>query len=60
MRPAADTAAVGQVEGDQLGVEFFAVVERGDVEEVAEVVRADFESFHGVRPFGKSAVIVFR
>ena len=53
VRPAADAAAVGQVEGGQLGVEFFAVVERGDVEEVAEVVRADFEGFHGVRPVGK-------
>ena len=53
VRPAADAAAVGQVEGGQLGIEFFAVVERGDVEEVAEVVRADFEGFHGVRPVGK-------
>ena len=60
VHPTADTAAVSQIEGSQFGVEFFAVVERGDVEEVAEVVRADFEGFHGVRPVGGFAVIVFR
>ena len=60
VHPTADAAAIGQVEGSQFGVEFLAVIERGDVEEVAEVVRANFEGFHGVRPVGKFAVIVFR